>query len=357
MTPMVEPERARQLVLEHGWNSTAYQILNPGIEHWFCQTSPGVVGFVREHRRWIAGGSPICAPELLPAICGEFESAAAEHGCRVCYFCAAARMEQMYRHSTRHSVITIGAQPVWDPHDWPERVCGHPSVRAQLNRARNKGVVILQWQAERARTDPGLRQCLADWLAHRAFPPLHFMTEPDTLDGVLRDRLLFVAVREEQAVGYLLASPAPRRNGYLLEQIVRSRQAPNGTAELLIHAAMHRLAEMDCTYATLGLVALAEHARRHMARNPLWMRVMLAWARAHGCRFYNFQGLEAFRTKLHPQAWEPVFAISNEQNFSAMTLHAVAKAFCEGSPVVALGRALTKALRQEAEWLREKFFR
>ena len=31
-----DPARARALVLAHGWNATAYQILNPGSLHWFA---------------------------------------------------------------------------------------------------------------------------------------------------------------------------------------------------------------------------------------------------------------------------------------------------------------------------------
>lgn len=348
---MTDPERARQMVLEHGWNSTAYQILNPGIEHWFSPSGSAVVGFVRQPRQWLGAGAPVCAPEDLPRIAQDFENEAQRHDCRVCYFCAAGRLENLYRTSPQHSVITIGAEPVWNPHDWAAMADGHASVRAQLNRARNKGVRILPWPAEQARGNSDLRNCLNDWLSHRHFPPLHFMTEPDTLDGVLRDRLLWVAVRGEKPIGFLLASPATRRNGYLLEQIVRTSDAPNGTAELLIDAAMRSLAELNCTFATLGLVALAKHVEKEMARNPLWLRALLAWARAHGCRFYNFQGLEAFRTKLHPQMWEPVYAISNEKSFSPMTLHAVAAAFCESSPAIALGKAVAKAVRQEARWL------
>ena len=55
--PCCDP-RVRELVLAYGWNSTAYQILNPGIEHWLTPTRDAVVGFVREHRRWITAGAP-----------------------------------------------------------------------------------------------------------------------------------------------------------------------------------------------------------------------------------------------------------------------------------------------------------
>jgi phosphatidylglycerol lysyltransferase len=180
------------------------------------------------------------------------------------------------------------------------------------------------------------------------------MTEPDTLDGVLADRLLWIAVRENRVIGYLLASPAPQRKGYLLEQIVRTHDAPNGTAELLIDAAMRSLAARGSEYATLGLVALAQHAGDELAVNPFWLRALVGWARAHGSRFYNFRGLESFRLKLHPEKWEPIYAISNEARFSLYTLHAIAAAFCTGSPVVALGKALVIAVGQEVKWVGER---
>jgi phosphatidylglycerol lysyltransferase len=351
---MTDPERARQLILEHGWNTTAYQILNPGLEHWFSSAHSAVVGFVRQPWRWIAGGAPVCALEDLSAVAAEFETAARREGCHVCYVCAAERLRYLYRDSRHHSLITIGAQPVWNPRDWSARATQYASVRTQLNRARNKGVSIVAWPAEQARDSAGLRMCLTDWLSHRHFPPLHFMTEPDTIDGVLRDRLLWVAMHKEQPVGFLLASPVPQRNGYLLEQIVRAARAPNGTAELLIDASMCSLAEIDCAYATLGLVALAEHAGEEISHNPLWLRAALGWARAHGCRFYNFRGLESFRTKLHPQTWEAVYAISNEARFSPYTLHAIAGAFCKSSPVVALVHAVGRAIQQEIRWFVER---
>jgi hypothetical protein len=52
-------ERARELILRFGWNATAYQILNPGIELWFSRSGDGVVGFVRHHRTRVVAGAPI----------------------------------------------------------------------------------------------------------------------------------------------------------------------------------------------------------------------------------------------------------------------------------------------------------
>jgi phosphatidylglycerol lysyltransferase len=345
-------QRVRSLVLAHGWNSTVYQILNPGIEHWLPENRDTVVGFVRGGRNWIAAGAPVCEPSRLrdEAIC--FELAAKGHGSRVCYFGAMERTRHAVGEDGHHAVIAIGAQPVWDPRGWPDLVKRRSSLRAQLNRARNKGVSIVIPPVRPVPYRAELQACLAQWLDARPLPPMHFLVEPDTLGGVLEDRRLYVATREGFGVAaFLVASPVPLRNGFLIEQIARGQNCPNGTAELLIDAAMRDLGARGHTYVTQGLVALSNHARDAMRDNPLWLRALMAWARAHGNRFYNFRGLEAFRTKMEPDAWETVYAISAEQSFSPETLHAVALAFCQGSPLAALARATVKAARQELRWL------
>src|SRR5438270_607117 len=142
---MDPPPPVRDLVLRYGWNTTAYQILNPGIEHWRApDAAAAVVGVVRQPGRWIAAGAPVC---------------------------------------------------------------------------------------EEAR-------------------------------------------RDEQVLGFLVASPVPLRGGYLFEQIVRCPSAPNGVSELLIDAAMRDLATRDCEYVTQGLVALSQQAADAIHDNPLWVRAL-----------------------------------------------------------------------------------
>ena len=346
--------RARDLVLQHGWNATAYQILNPGIAHWVSDDGRAVIGYVECGNRWIVAGAPVCPAQELPARIEDFERAARASESHVCYFGAAERLRKLLAPSEEHSIIAIGAQPVWNPTGWEDRVRRHASLRAQLHRATNKGTRIERWSAKRGRDHPALRECLSQWLESRHLPPMHFMVEPDLIETLLDDRRLYVAMKSEHAVSFLIASPVASRNGYLIEQIVRGYSAPNGTAELLIDACMRELASEGFDFATQGLVALSQWARQEMHANPLWLRALLGWARSHGRRFYNFEGLERFRAKMQPDRWETIYAISNERQFSPLTLHAVARAFCNGSPAVAVTKAFAKAVRQEVRWLAEK---
>lgn len=348
-------ECARKLVLAYGWNSTSYQILNPGIRHWFAERGDAVVGFVSCRGVRVVAGAPICDGERLREVAAEFERDARSAGENVCYFCAEARLETVFADSATHSRVLLGAQPIWQPGVWSEIISTHKSLRAQLNRARNKGVTVTEWAAEKARDNPGLAACLREWLDAKGLPPLHFLVEPDTL-GRLFDRRIFVAERGGggEIVGFVLLSPVSRRNGWLFEQFIHRPGAPNGTVELMIDVAMRALADAGCDYATLGLAPLSTRAKVAPFSNPLWLRVLLAWLRAHGRRFYNFEGLDAFKAKLQPDRWEPVFAISNEPRLSLKTLYAIAAAFSQDAPVKLVLGGMLRAAATEIRWIEQR---
>jgi phosphatidylglycerol lysyltransferase len=343
--------RTRRIILAHGWNSTSYQILNPGIKRWFAAAGDAVVGFASAARVRVAAGAPVCAEGRLTEAAAEFERDAAGKGERVCYFCAEARLEAIYAGSKNYSKILLGAQPVWQPSNWAAMVGKHKSLRAQLNRARNKGVTVAEWSNEEARKHPALAEVLSLWLASKGLPPLHFLVEPDTL-GRLYDRRVFVAERQGVVAGFVVLSPVPTRKGWLFEQFVHRPGSPNGTVELMIDAAMRSLAANGCEYATLGLSPLSTRARVQPFENPLWLRVTLSWMRAHGRRFYNFEGLDAFKAKLQPENWEPVFAIVNEPRLSFRTLYAIASVFSGNAPVKLFLGGLWRAILTEIRWMR-----
>lgn len=344
-----EIERTRELVMRYGWNATSYQIVNPGIKRWFSSDGDAVVGYVRKHRTRVVAGAPICSDEKLDQVLHEWEGACAEANDSVCYFGAAGRIESALKDKQGYSTVSLGAQPVWTPQSWIARVDSDASLRAQLNRARNKGVTVEEWPEELATNNPGLQRCLDEWLQTRGLPPLHFLVEPETL-SYLKDRRIFVAVRNGVPVGFSVLSPVPKRNGWLTEQFPRGRGAPNGTVELIIDKAVRTVAAEGADYVTMGLVPLCPNANEP-EEEPLWLKALLGWVRAHGRRFYNFNGLQWFKAKFHPESWEPIYAISKENKFTFHTLYAIAEAFSDRPPYVAVAKGLGRAVRQELRWI------
>jgi phosphatidylglycerol lysyltransferase len=349
--------RARDLVMKHGWNTTCFQIVNPGIEYWFGDDGESVVGYVSSGGVRVVAGAPVCSEETLEGVTAAFESDSTAKGLGVVYFGAEARLESVLRNDPHHSHVLLGAQPVWHPAEWKDVVARHSSIRAQINRARNKGVVVTEWPVEKANDNPELRDCLRSWLDSKGLPPLHFVIEPETLTR-LENRRVFVAEARGKVVAFLVLSPIPERSGWLTEQFPHRPGAPNGSVELMMDSAFRTIAEENCAYITLGLSPLSKRAKIEPFDNPLWLRLMLGWMRKHGQRFYNFDGLDRFKSKLMPEFWEPVFAISNEEDFSGRTMWSIALAFTQDKPfeVFARGlrRAVTAEMRSLVKWLGKK---
>ncbi len=348
--------RARSLILAQGWNSTSFQIVNPGIERWFSPENDAVVGYVTANRVRIVVGAPVCELERLRAVATAFESDAEKDGERVCYFAAEARLESIYADSPHHTKFSLGAQPAWNLTDWTGLVAKHRSLRAQLNRATNKGLTVSEWPLAIADKNPELEKCLRDWLESKGLPPLHFMVESDTLSR-LDGRRVFVAEQAGAVQGFVILSPVAKRNGWLFEQFPHRPGAPNGTVEMMIDSAMRALAADGFEYATLGLSPLSTRANAESSIDPVWLTLMLTWLRKHGRRFYNFDGLDQFKAKFRPDRWEPVFAISNESRVSFRTIYAITSAFSSNGPLSLLTGGLAKAAATEVRWLKRRVFR
>ncbi len=347
-------QRVRDIILAYGWNSTSYQIINPGINHWFAARDDAVVGFVGGAGVRVAVGAPVCTENRLAEVAAEFEADAARTNETVCYLAAESRLESINKQQKKYAAVLLGAQPVWNPAKWRDIIAANKSLRAQLNRARNKGVKVSEWSTEKARDNPLLNDCLEKWLDTKGLPPLAFMVEPRTLSRLF-DRRVLVAKREREVVGSVLLSPVATRSGWLFEQFVHCPAAPNGTVELMIDFTMRSLADGNFDYATLGLAPLSTNATVAPFRNPLWLRLLLEWARLHGRRFYNFDGLDAFKAKLKPEKWEPVFALTNEPHFSPRTIYAIAAAFSRNQPFKLIFDGSRRALAIELNNLKRKF--
>ncbi|MGE3275277.1 MAG: phosphatidylglycerol lysyltransferase domain-containing protein [Vicinamibacterales bacterium] len=319
-------QRLRRLVRSYGWNTNVYQILNPGLRYWFDPERPAAVAYAEAGRWRVVAGAPVCQGDDLPGVVSRFERDAAAARRRVCYFGAEERMAAVCLGAPTHAGVLVGAQPMWDPADWPRVLRAKASLRAQLARARHKQVTIEHWNHRSRRTVAEIGECLIDWLEAKRMPALGFMTTPWTL-GHLRDRQVHVARRADgRVVGFLLASPVPARRGWLFEQVVRRPGAPNGTAELLVDAGFRQAAEHGAAFVTLGLAPLS---RRAGADAPWWLAPVFEASRRWGRFLYDFQGLDHFKAKFLPSTWVPVYIIVRGQRVTPSMMLAVGHAFTE----------------------------
>jgi phosphatidylglycerol lysyltransferase len=314
-------ERALALLKRHGWNATSFQILEPGFRYWF-DGDDACVAYVDTGRAWVAAGAPVAPPDALATTAARFVAAARAAGRRAAFFAT----EERFRETSRGmglAALPIGEQPVWDPAAWAATIDATASLRAQLRRARGKGVSLRALAAEELADERGTtRRAIDDlirrWLAGRPLPPMGFLVQVHAFSHP-GERRCFVAEREGRVIGFLAAVPVYARGGWLFEDLLRDPAAPNGTSELLVDAAMRAAAAAGSRYVTLGLAPLSGR-----------VGALLRFARRTGGGLYDFEGLRAFKAKLRPTAWTSIFVSYPATQGAARAVLDALTAFAQG---------------------------
>ena len=329
----MEPTQVHCLLRRFGWNSTSFQVLGDGFNYWpeLATSGEACIAYVDIGGFYVVAGPPIAERVDWPVLVQSFVTYANQLKRRVCFF----GVEKEFVDETGLTALCIGEQAVWDPSRWQVQPHGRRSFTQQLRRARNHQVQIRAVAAAEA-ADPGgllrapIEALCKRWLATRPMAPLVFLVQVAPFTWASH-RLYFLAEVDGRIVGCLVAVPVYARNGWLFETLLRDPGAANGTMELLVDAAMQAIAARGSRYATLGMTPLS---------GPVlpWLRA----ARWAGRGLYDFRGLYAFKAKMKPSAWHPIYlALPNGQS-SSLALLAVLRAFVGGSLVAFAGRSLLR---------------
>lgn len=332
--------RALEIVRRHGHDSVSFQGLEHGFAYWFDPADPDtVVAYVDTGGAWVAAGGPICPLARLAEAAAGFVAAARAASRRGSFFGAERPLVD-----AGLAGLVIGEQPVWEAARWLEVLSRAASLRYQLRRATNKHVRIRRvlpielLAGGTSEVAAELARISLAWRSRQRMPPMAFLVQLDPL-AFARERITFVAERASptgapELVGFASVIPVYARARWFIEDLVRTPDAPNGTVELMIDAVMGAAAEAGLPEVTLGLAPLS---------GPVagWLR-LARWA---GSPLYDFSGLRAFKAKLRPHGWEPVYLCTAPGSSTMLALRDGLRAFAGGSllafaarTVVGLGR-------------------
>lgn len=275
-----------------GRDAASFQSVEPGVS--VFRDARGMVAYVDTGSAWVAVGSPLAERDHAAAVAESFVAAARAAGRRAVFFAC----DEPSAFPASHGTIAIGEQPWWRAGDWPSVVAKNRSLREQLRRARKKGVRVRAVSAAELAEGAPLRtrvDALAKaWLASRPMQPMAFLLTLAMFEEPGEHRY-YAAERDGALVAFGSLVPIYARGGWLVEDVVRDRRAPNGTTELLFDQALRDSPE-DARI-TWGLAPLAGA--------PWPMRAIGKLARG----LYDFRGLRAFKARLHPRSWEKVWMV------------------------------------------------
>jgi len=332
----------------HGYNAHALVGISRGIRLWSSVETEGAVAYNEFGKVWLVPGDPLASEEDLVHVSESFLRAAADEE-RVVGFMPAT--EQFAKHSSELGLraIKIGSAPYFDLTTWAPRGDRAKKARAGVNQARRAGVQV----TEVVDIDDKLVRetaCLCkSWLTtRRSAIRFEWLFTVDLFQHKEQKKYFTARDVNGKLVGFLAASPIPARNGWYLEDVLRSKNAPNGTTDLLVVEVLDSLKRSGARLATLGTTLMATEggASSDVHISPMLSRVAWSVARCFSL-FYNFNGVRRFKTKFAPSWWESEYVLMSP-NITAppRVFGAFVQAIVPAGPTYLIKRQLSRAWRR-----------
>ncbi|MBI3555542.1 MAG: DUF2156 domain-containing protein [Deltaproteobacteria bacterium] len=215
------------------------------------------------------------------------------------------------------SCFKVGQEPWVDLKDCIPTGNAGKGVRSARNQALAAGLTVEEWSAEEINRDHDkkhvLRQIHEEWRSTRAVELSGFMNATNPFH-YMQERRYFVLKSGRRVESYLVASPVPGRKGYFLEDLISRHHAPRGAGELLTLESMVRLGESGVDQASLGVVSLTTMESNVQARLPGLIRFLMVQVPAYMSLIYNFNGMEVYRKRFKPRAWEAIHLGVKDEN-------------------------------------------
>jgi len=301
----------------HGYNAHALIGIAAGTRVWTCQKTESAVAYNEFGRVWLVPGDPLTSVENLAPVSDRFLQKARAEG-RVVGFMPATEQFAKQSRALGLRAIRIGSAPYFDLATWAPRGDRAKKARAGVNQARRAGVQV----SEVTEVDERLIRetaCLCkSWLTtRRSAIRFEWLFTVDLFQHKEKKKYFTARDANGKLIGFLAASPIPARDGWYLEDVLRSKHAPNGTTDLLVVEVLDSLKRSGAKLATLGTSLMAADGVVDPDIHVSHVLSRAVWFVARCCSiFYNFDGVRRFKAKFAPSWWECEYVLIS-QNVTA----------------------------------------
>ena len=332
----------------YGYNAHALIGIAAGTRLWTCPETEGAVAYNEFGKVRLVPGDPLASAENLAKVSASFLQNARMEG-RVVGFMPATEQFAKQGRGLGLRAIKIGSAPYFDLATWAPRGDRAKKARAGVNQARRAGVHV----NEVINVDERLIReaaCLCkSWLTtRRSAIRFEWLFAVDLFQH--REQKKYFTARDAKGrlVGFLAASPIPARDGWYLEDVLRSKNAPNGTTDLLVVEVLDSLKHSGARLATLGTALMAAEGVVDPDIHVSSVLSRAVWFLARCCSvFYNFDGVRRFKAKFAPSWWESEYVlISANVTAPPRVLSALIHALVPAGPSHLIARQTSRAWRR-----------
>lgn len=294
-----ELERARGIIEQAG-DTTAWLAMLGDKNLLFAADGRGFVMYRAVGRNWIAMGDPVGPPEVRRELLWQFREACDRYAARPVFY--QAGVEDLPAYIDAGFVLSkIGEEARVPLTDFDLEGARRADLRQTWRRVQRQEVYFEMLTPEQvARHIDELRAVSDAWLAELAVAEKSFSL--GNFDESYIKRFPCAVVKRDGAIVAFANVWQGAEHGELSVDLMRYYPAaPKGVMDYLMIELLLWGRAQGYAWFNLGMAPLAGLADREFA--PLWNRVG-AFLYHHGERFYNFEGLRAYKEKFLP-VWRP----------------------------------------------------
>ncbi len=339
-----------EVVQKYGNNSNSFMTLYPGFDYFKSKdpTIPGAIAFLEMSYAWIGGTEPLTSPECENRLLTEFAEAAAKVG-KTAVLLPVNQEVAKRASKAGYGSLMIGREPVFDLSFYPKTGNTWIDIIPTAKQLDAKGARIIEISPTQCsqQIKHELDAITTEWLSTRKMDPLGFLNkvEPWTLS---EHKKYFYLELSGKILAFLAAIPIWPRRGWYLIDLVRKKDTPAGTTELLTLRSMQLLKNAGAQEVTLGVSPLAQlDSDPSNPKLSAFLRMMYE----KGNLFYNFKSLYQYKLKFDPTRCDAAYLIfknieTQQTHLRLKDVLSIFQAFSRKGLMHATWSGLTRSVKQ-----------
>jgi lysylphosphatidylglycerol synthetase-like protein (DUF2156 family) len=274
----------------------------------------GLIGYRIEAGNAVVFGEPICTAADKQELAKAFQQYCRSRKIGVVYIIVSEEFANWAAKNLGSTVlIEFGEKFVLNPINNPIDRAGSKAglVRNRVKRALLEGALVQEYFGDNPVIEKAMLEVAVTWQKERQGPQVYLADFTLFKDCV--GKRWFYAKQEEKIVGIIILSELRSHKGWLLNNVLITKDAPHGISELLVISMLQTLAKENCQYVSMGPVPGSQLGE--IIGLGRFSEIVARWVYQCAKIVFHLSGREAFWKKFQPIIL-PSYLLFPEKNLS-----------------------------------------
>lgn len=305
--------------------STTDAILDPIGKIFRTQEVDGLIGYRVENGCAVVFGDPVCPPVEIKKLVKAFYEYCEKKHLKIIYLIISEEFARwLIQGGYCKTMIEYGEELILDPREDPRKKEGvHASlVRRKVRHALHEEVTVHEYIPIDNEVEKEVGQVAEKWLKARKGPQIYFSHIHlfDHREG----KRWFYAKKNKEIVGVINLNRLEKHQGWLLNHLMFTPEAPHGVPELLVVTALEVLSQEGCRYVTFGTVPIKQLGE--IIGLGVFSKYFARSVYSLANNIYHLTGKKKFWEKFYPKS-EKAFISFKDSHIGLKEIIALKKSF------------------------------